>query len=243
MNALVLLHGWGMNPAAFEALHARLVQRYDVRVPALPGYAESPRCDPYTLPGIVDAVAAASPERCAVVGWSLGGQVALAWARAKPTQVERLALIGTTPCFVQRSDWSFALAVEVFETFAAELREDCKTAIRRFISLQAQGDANSKYVAQQLRSSFERCAAPSAETLNESLNVLRVTDLRGDISAIEQEVLVMHGERDMLVPVDAAEYLSRALPRGRLVSLRGAAHAPFVSESDRVGNLMQEFFG
>ena len=243
MKALVLLHGWGMNPAAFDALHARLVPRYHVHVLPLSGYAGAPRCDPYALPGIVDAVAAASPGRCAVVGWSLGGQVALAWARAKPTQVERMVLIGTTPCFVQRGDWACALAAEVFDAFAAGLHQDCNTTLRRFISLQSQGDARAKYVAQQLRSSLERCPEPSAETLHESLNVLRATDLRSDLAAIEREALVMHGERDMLVPVEAAHYLNRALPRSRLVLLRGAAHAPFVSEPDQVGNLVQEFLG
>ncbi|HUP95277.1 MAG TPA: alpha/beta fold hydrolase [Burkholderiales bacterium] len=243
MKALVLLHGWGMNPAAFDALHARLAPHYEVYVPALPGYAASPRCEPYTLPGLVNAVAAAAPERCAVAGWSLGGQVALAWARALPRQVERLALIATTPCFVRRRDWSFAPAAHVFDAFAAGLHHSCKTTVRRFISLQAQGDAKAKYVAQQLRASLERCAEPSAETLNESLNVLRVTDLRSDLAAIEQEVLVMHGEHDMLVPVEAAEYLNRALPRGRLVSVRGAGHALCVSEPGQTGRLMQEFFG
>lgn len=243
MKALVLLHGWGMNPAAFDALHAHLAPHYELYMPALPGYAASPRCEPYTLPGLVNALAAAAPERCAVAGWSLGGQIALAWAHALPRQVERLALIATTPCFVRRSDWSFALAAEVFDGFAAGLNHSCKTTIRRFISLQAQGDAKAKYVAQQLRASLERCAEPRLETLSDSLNVLRVTDLRRDLAAIGQDVLVMHGERDSLVPVGAAEYLNHALPRSRLVSVRGAGHALCVSEPDQVGNLMQEFFG
>ena len=243
MKALVLLHGWGMNPAAFDALHARLAPNYEVYVPALPGYAASPRCEPYTLAGLVNAVAAAAPERCAVAGWSLGGQVALAWAHALPHQVEHLALIATTPCFVQRSDWSFALEAEVFDDFAAGLHHSCKTTIRRFISLQAQGDARAKYVAQQLRASLERCAEPDVETLNDSLDVLRVTDLRSDLAAIGQDVLVMHGERDSLVPVGAAEYLNHALPRSHLVSVRGAGHAPCVSEPDQIGHLMQEFLG
>jgi pimeloyl-ACP methyl ester carboxylesterase len=79
--------------------------------------------------------------------------------------------------------------------------------------------------------------------LNDSLNVLQVTDLRSDLAAIGQHVLVMHGESDSLVPVAAAEFLTRALPRSRLVSLRGAGHALCVSEPDQVGRLMQEFFG
>ena len=243
MKALVLLHGWGMNPAAFDALHARLAPHYDLHVPALPGYAASPRCEPYTLGSLVSAVAASAPERCAVAGWSLGGQVALAWARALPHQVERVALIATTPCFVQRSDWSCGLAADVFEAFAAGLNQSRKTTVNRFISLQAQGDAKAKYVSQQLRAALERCAEPDAGTLNDSLNVLRVTDLRSDIAKIGQDVLVMHGERDRLVPVGAAEYLNRALPHGRLVSLRGAGHALCVSEPSRVGHLMHEFFG
>ena len=103
MKAVVLLHGWGMNPGVFGELRERLSVRFNVQAPALPGYGGSSPCEPYTPERLAAELAAAAPEHCFVAGWSMGGQVALAWARAMPQQVEGVVLLGATPCFVQRS--------------------------------------------------------------------------------------------------------------------------------------------
>jgi pimeloyl-[acyl-carrier protein] methyl ester esterase len=45
-------------------------------------------------------------------------------------------------------------------------------------------------------------------------------------------VLVLAGERDTLIPHQAPQYLASELPNGRLVTIKGAAHAPFLSHPD-----------
>jgi len=67
-------------------------------------------------------------------------------------------------------------------------------------------------------------------------------DLRDRLSAIDQPALVMHGDRDTLTPLAAGEYLSRHLPNARLAKVRGAAHAPFVSDAQGTGVLLKRFF-
>ena len=42
-------------------------------------------------------------------------------------------------------------------------------------------------------------------------------------------VLVIHGERDQLVPVGAARYLAEHLPQARLEIIPRAGHAPFLT--------------
>ncbi|HEV7803330.1 MAG TPA: alpha/beta hydrolase, partial [Burkholderiales bacterium] len=79
-------------------------------------------------------------------------------------------------------------------------------------------------------------------TLQRGLDVLIDTDLRAVLREIGTEALVIHGERDALVPLAAAEYLASRLPRGRLAIVPGAAHAPFVSDAQTVADLMVEFF-
>ncbi len=56
-----------------------------------------------------------------------------------------------------------------------------------------------------------------------------------------QRTLVIHGARDELVPVGAAEYLAAHLRDARLETLAGAAHAPFLSEPDRVAERIADF--
>src|SRR5688572_4565809 len=150
MPSIVLLHGWGMRPAVFDRLAALLAPRLTVLAPPLPGY-DGAAISPYAIDALAAALAERAPARCSVAGWSLGAQVALAWASARPRQVERLVLLSATPCFVQRDDWPAAMPVPVFDAFSDAVRTDAKAALRRFISLQTQGDIAAGRVARTLR--------------------------------------------------------------------------------------------
>ena len=236
---VVLLHGWGTTTGIWKDLATRLTPRYRVHACDLPGYGASPACEPYTLHAIAEAVARAAPGRCRVIGWSLGGQVALAWAQAHPQQVVRLALIAATPCFVQREDWAHAVPAEVLNGFSGALGADCAGTLRRFVSLQAQGDALERNVARQLRTAL---AAAGGAALAGGLQILLETDLRARLGAIRQPALVLHGDRDQLAPLAAGEHLSRRLPAAWLTVVRGAAHAPFLSKPQEVAAAVDEFF-
>jgi pimeloyl-[acyl-carrier protein] methyl ester esterase len=231
-----------MSPAVFRELTARLAPSYEVHALPLPGYDGSLPCEPYELECLASHVAAAAPERCLVAGWSLGGQVALAWARAAPRQIERMALIAATPCFVQRDGWGAAMEPRVVQEFSSALDRDVTGTLRRFASLQAQGDDAAKQVVSALRTCIAAQPSTGTQTLRRGLDILMATDLRGRLQEITHDALVIHGENDTLVPLPAGEYLADTLPHGRLAIVRGAAHAPFVSHADAVARAMQEFF-
>ena len=88
---LVLLHGWAMHSGLFAPLLPRLTDRFRVHLVDLPGHGHSPTLSRYSLDTIAAAVgeavssAAGTAEPVTVLGWSLGGMVALHWALAAPT--------------------------------------------------------------------------------------------------------------------------------------------------------------
>ncbi|MGH8635179.1 MAG: pimeloyl-ACP methyl ester esterase BioH [Burkholderiales bacterium] len=239
---VVFLHGWGFSAGVWSELAGRLAPRFHVHVPDLPGYGAAPVCAPYTLEAMAGAVARAAPPRCQVIGWSLGGQVALAWAKSASQQVVRLALIAATPCFTQRADWPHAVTAEALDGFMKGIVADRAGMLRRFISLQAQGDGKAKQVARQLRAAHAARNLPALEALAGGLRILLESDLRDALGSIRQPVLVMHGDRDSLVPLEAGDYLSRRLFNARLLVLRGAAHAPFLSKPEETSAALRRFF-
>jgi pimeloyl-[acyl-carrier protein] methyl ester esterase len=239
---VVFLHGWGSGAAVWQDLAAHLAPHGVAHAPDLPGYGAAPACVPYTLEGIAAAVARSAPARCYVVGWSLGGQVALAWAKSAPRQVVRLALIATTPCFTQRADWPHAVTAEALTGFSRGLAAERAGTLRRFMSLQAQGDEKAKQVARQLRAAHAAREEPAPEALEGGLRILSETDMREALGSIRQPVLVVHGDRDSLVPLAAGEYLSRRLFNARFLVLRGAGHAPFLSKPEETSAALREFF-
>lgn len=229
-----------MSPSVFDALSQLLASRHEVHTPAVHGDRETALA-PRGLDAVAASIAARAPRECFVVGWSLGAHIALAWARATPAQVARLVLLSATPCFVQRDDWTWAMERAVFDRFNDALAGDIESTLRRFVTLQAQGDAEGKRVMQSLRSALAAGAAAQPGALAEGLRILRETDMRGVLGGIQTPALVVHGERDELVPLAAAEYLANALPHATLAIVPGAAHAPFISSPDLAGRLILDF--
>jgi pimeloyl-[acyl-carrier protein] methyl ester esterase len=238
---IVLLHGWGATAAVWKDLGARLAPRFRVHAPELPGYGVGGACEPCTLDALARMVASEAPASCGVVGWSLGAQVALAWARAAPRQAARLALVGATPCFLRRADWPHGAEADILNAFSRALRIDHAVALRRYIALQARGDARGAHVQLKLRAALAS-GAPGREALKAGLALLEETDLRAALSDIGQQTLVLHGDHDAVVPAGAGEALARVLPAARLEVVRGAAHAPFLSKSAEVAGLLRAFF-
>ena len=237
---VVLLHGWGSAAGAWDDLAGRLGPRLRVHVPDLPGYGAAPACAPYTLDAMADTVARRAPRRCHVVGWSLGGEVALAWARRAPQQVRRLALIGATPCFASRPGWPCATPPAVLREFGRLLAEDRAGTLARFIAVQARGDAHARRVAGVLQQSSAGGAADAA--LAAGLRVLLDADLRRDLRRLRQPALVLHGAHDRIVPPAAGRRLAATLPVARFRLMRACAHAPFLSQPARVARALREFF-
>lgn len=229
---LVLLHGFAMNAALFETLLPSLAQRHRVHVVDLPGHGHSPPIAPFDLPSLAVAIDAAidgADAPLAVLGWSLGGQIALQWARMRPGRVTRLLLVATTPSFVARADWTHAMAPATLLRFGDELRVAYRLTLQRFLALQVQGSEEGRAALAQLRSRLFERGAPSPAALADALDVLYRTDLRPALAGIPMPSLVVGGDRDALVPLQATRELAAALPDAAHVTIAGAAHAPFLS--------------
>lgn len=222
---LVFLHGWGLHGGIWAETLAVLPGT----APDLPGYGATPGVAPYTAERVADAVAATLTQPVALVGWSMGGMVALALAARHPDKVARLALVGASPAFVQRPDWPHGLAPEVLDGFAQSLSEDYRATLLRFLSLQARGGDQAREVIARLRASLLQRAEPAPATLAAGLELLRQVDLRGAVQRVACPTLVLHGAHDTLCPAEAGRWLAQGIPGARLALHERAAHAPFLS--------------
>lgn len=221
---LVFLHGWGMHCSIWDGIVAEF-RSHNAVAASLPGYGNTPFC----AGGCGDLAAALSARfdgPLVICGWSLGSQVAMRWALAAPQQVERLVLVGASPRFVATADWECGVAQRVFTQFAAELALNYAKTIGRFLTLQA--DAGDRATLRELRQTLTH-VEPSFDTLRQGLDLLRHEDLRNNVADIRMPTLIVNGERDMLVPRCAAEFLARAIPHAELALVADAGHAPFLS--------------
>ncbi|MGQ0799799.1 MAG: alpha/beta fold hydrolase [Pseudomarimonas sp.] len=103
-QVLVLIHGLGSSGADWAFQVPPLVDGYRLILPDLPGSGQSdPPRSGFSIAAmadalwqLLDAIDAAKPH---VVGFSLGGAVALEMALQRPTQIDRLVLINSLPSY------------------------------------------------------------------------------------------------------------------------------------------------
>jgi pimeloyl-[acyl-carrier protein] methyl ester esterase len=191
----------------------------------------------------VDEVAAQVPEGSVVCGWSLGGLIAQRLARRHPVRARALALVSTTPCFVERADWPHAMKAETLAGFASGLRTDLEATLKTFVMLNAMGGANGRPAIRALAAEVAARGAPDPSALDVGLALLRETDLRAEAAGIAQPTVVVHGGRDALAPVEAGRWLAAQLPRAHLVELPDAAHLPFASHPAEFAEAVERLHG
>jgi pimeloyl-[acyl-carrier protein] methyl ester esterase len=231
MKQLLLWHGWGMHPAVWTDLLAELAQLgIDAQAQALPGYDQTEAPSPYTLDAVVDQMLEHINSPVTLCGWSLGAMLALHAARRYPQRVARLILISATPCFVQKTDWPHGMPTSALDDFIAALADDGVATRKRFVALSNQNDVHARTVSRAMTQALSAAPLPATDVLSDGLALLRDSDLRTTVADITQATLLLHGARDPLMPVAAAQWLAHSLPQAQLTILPESAHTPFMSD-------------
>lgn len=238
----MLLHGWGLHSGAWQEVVPRLAG-FRVHALDLPGHGLSAAMPAASFDDAVEAVAAAIPRDALVCGWSLGGLFAQRLARDHPERVRALALVGATPCFVERDGWPAAMKASTFGEFASGLAIDMAATLGRFVRLAALDGSGARAAIRTLAECLEERGPPNADGLSCALGWLRDTDLREDARGLEQPAVVIHGKGDTLAPIDAGRWLGTALPHARLVELDDCAHLPFLTHRDAFVHALESLHG
>lgn len=246
-TALVLLHGWGMNAAVWDALPTNLTPDLPQHRIELPGHGHSPfgpPCDrgPTALADWADACLEAAPPRAVWLGWSLGGLVALAAALRAPTRIHGLILMTATPRFVRAADWRPAMDEETLAQFHDGLLADPAGTLGRFLALQVRGSDHARETLRRLRRDLAERPAPNRAALALGLDLLRDEDLRGPLPDLRPPSLWLFGSHDALVPAEVAKRIDLLLPQARTHVIPGAAHAPFLSHPEETADSIRVFF-
>jgi pimeloyl-[acyl-carrier protein] methyl ester esterase len=166
-----------------------------------------------------------------VLGWSLGGMVALELARHHGRHLRALLLVATTPKFLAGPDWEHGLPATVLDEFTRGLARDYRRTVQDFLVLQTRGDERALETLRALRGKLMTHGEPDARALASGLEILRHADLRDDLPRIVTPALVVAGEHDRLTPPGAGRELASRLPSARIRLVERSGHAPFLSHA------------
>jgi 2-succinyl-6-hydroxy-2,4-cyclohexadiene-1-carboxylate synthase len=96
---VVLLHGFTHTGASWDPVVAALGERYRALAPDIRGHGSAADRAPASLEAVLDDLTELAPDSFTLVGYSMGGRLALhaALAPALRARVDRLVLIGASP--------------------------------------------------------------------------------------------------------------------------------------------------
>jgi 3-oxoadipate enol-lactonase len=238
---LLLIEGLGQAMWAWReqipvfARHFRTIA-YDSR-----GTGRSPVLDePYEIADFAtDAAGILARRRAHIVALSMGGYVALKLALAHPELVRSLVLTGTGgggPDRVPRQQY-------VRDAFAAALGLPPEEYGRRtmpYTFAPNWPEQNPARFEEILAARIER--PTSYETIEAHANACYAFYDEGcEVERIEAPALVIHGDEDLIVPVENGRKLAARLPNAHYVELAGRGHNLPLEEPDTFNELVLEF--
>jgi 3-oxoadipate enol-lactonase len=238
---LLLLEGLGQSLWAWREQIPVFARRFRTIAFDTRGTGRSPVPEePYGIDELAqDAADVLDGRTGCVVGLSMGGYVALTLALARPELVRSLVLIGTGaggPDRVPRPQ-------HVRDAYAAAIALPFDEYGRRTMPL-----TFSPGWAERNPRRFEEILAARLEhptpdvTLDAHLHACYGFYARAcEVERIDAPALVVHGDADVIVPVENGRMLASRLPNARYVELPGRGHNVQLEDPATINRLVLEF--
>lgn len=244
LPVLVCLHSLFLDPSSFDHLVEAGRGRFRFVRPTFPG--QGSRTDEVTATVTMDdcvkdvlaTLEAAGIRRYALLGQSMGGDVAVRIAAAHPDAVEALVLVGSSARSEpddQRA--AFGAVCDQMEAsgFDAGLQQ---TVLGIMLGATTRADP----AKQDLVAEFSRqIASLPAGLCHASRGVVEREDASDLLGTITAPTLVINGTDDVARPPEWTADVVRRLPRARHHQLEGVGHSPTQEAPDVVLPLVFDF--
>jgi 2-succinyl-6-hydroxy-2,4-cyclohexadiene-1-carboxylate synthase len=234
---VVLLHGFTHTGRSWDPVVAALDERYTAIAPDIRGHGDASDAETVTLDAVLADVGALGPQRFTLVGYSMGGRIALHVALADPGRIERLVLIGASPGLADPGERERRRADD--EALADELQRStidefatrwARTPVLAGLPPQIAAAAH----ADRLRST----PAGLARALR-GLGTGALPPLWDRLGELSMPVTLLVGGRDRRFQVIAA-HMAAAIAHGRTHVVAGAGHAVHLEAPGAVASAISD---
>jgi pimeloyl-ACP methyl ester carboxylesterase len=230
---LVLIHGHPLDHVIWEPILPLLENDFDLILPDLRGFGQSETLrTSYLLTDMAADIVALldhlNIERAAIAGHSMGGYIALAFARAYPEHVHGLGLVASNvfadPPERKPSRYETAAEIEkqgigiLADSFPSKLTTNSALhlILHKIILRQSVHGA-----AESLRAMAERA------------------DSSTFLEGFKFPVVVVHGTADALIPVERAREAKALAEKIQLIVIEGVGHMPMMESPQKTASALK----
>jgi pimeloyl-ACP methyl ester carboxylesterase len=235
-----MVHGFPLDGRVYNEQIKGLSAHARVIVPDLPGFGKSKADRDFTIGSLADELQGFLAEvgalPCVLAGLSMGGYVALAFARKYLADLRGLVLIDT------RSEADTDEGRANRDRLIASAKQDGIKAVvnAMFPKMIAESTAHARpEVAKKLRDIMD---SQPVETVIRALTAMRDRDDATPwLAGIDVPALILVGAHDAITPPAAAEKMHAALPKSWLVTIENSGHMTPMEQPERVTELIGKF--
>ena len=235
---IVLLHGFTHTGASWDPVVAALGERYRALAPDIRGHGSAAERLPVTLGAVLGDLVEIAPARFTLVGYSMGGRLALhaALAPALRTRIDRLVLVGASPGLADPAEREARRTAD--ERLAGEVE---RMTIEQFAERWARTPVLAGQpppVAAAVHADRLRNQPAGVAGALRALGTGALPSLWNRLSEVRAPATLIAGERDEKFRAIAGE-MARGLPDANVIAIPGAGHAVHLEAPERVALLIR----
>lgn len=251
-QVVMFSHGWPLNSDSWEAQMQFLADKgYRVVAHDRRGHGRSSQpwegndMDHYA-DDLADVIEALQLKDVTLVGFSTGGgEVARYIGRHGTTLVKKAALVSSVPPMMLKTPSNpKGLPMSVFDGLRTASEEDrsqlyLNIASGPFFGFNRPGATSSQGMIQSF---WRQGMVAGSKNTYDSIAAFSATDFREDLAKFDIPTLVIHGDDDQIVPIDASGKASAALIKNaKLIIYKGAPHGLADTNKDQLNQDLLDF--
>jgi non-heme chloroperoxidase len=251
-QVVMFSHGWPLNSDSWESQMQFLADKgYRVIAHDRRGHGRSSQpwegndMDHYA-DDLADVVAALKLKDITLVGFSTGGgEVARYIGRQGTKLVKKAVLVSSVPPMMLKTESNpNGTPIEVFDGLRQASNANrsqlyLDIASGPFFGFNRPGAKSS---AGLIQSFWQQGMIAGAKNTYDSIAAFSATDFRSDLAKFDVPTLVIHGDDDQIVPIEASGKASAALIKGaKLIVYAGAPHGLANTHKDRLNKDLLTF--
>ncbi|MBF8983705.1 alpha/beta fold hydrolase [Lutibacter sp. B2] len=234
---LIIVSGWAVDEFVWEPICNLLSNEFEIgivtwnKVQSLDDFKNS----------VIQLINEKKIEKFSIIGWSLGSLIAFDIGNDYSTRIENMIIFSGTSKFIkdQSTDYEVGWDKKIVNRMILRLNKNAEKTVEEF--------NRNLFSDREVKNGYYTSFADktkinaSIELLSLGLEYLMTKDMREKIKNINNRVLLIHGEKDLICPVESGAYLVETIKNAQLMNLKETGHIPFYTKTNECYDIIKKY--